>query len=652
MPEMCNLTSNLTNLTSDCDDPLLLYRRIVGTIFFIAIWPVIVFDFNKYFPISRPAAALVGGTLMVVFYVIDQSEVYEIIGGVEGNRGNLRTLFLLMGMMFLSFYFDREGLLPYVALRIYGRNRSPFRSVLWKVCLVSGFLSALITNDAACVIITPLLLEEHLKQKRDKKELYFLCLAIATSANIGSAATFFGNPQNAFIASASNVNLLQFLISLLPASIIGLLINIALLYLYYLIHLKYSNRFSGKCCLKHAEKTELESEPTPNDETNNEIHDSGHGGDIGVQDDDQHQPKSLPTIREIMARERNPPNGENRNSIIALERDALFASMALINDTWSRRTSRPRRTHPSQMPHELDATELTKSLPNLSSRPQQSKTYGTIGRPDASFETNRVETESVTINVHPNASITDEDTTVPQEKKKEKKWKKILFFTMISIITFLVVALLIIPPITIKPNDYQLKFDLGLVPFGGAVIIMLIDCIINRRSAYDAMVQIDWTLILLFVGLFVWLEGFQRTGFPRLVFDKLEDYMKIVDFNVPGILLFTAFVLVGSSVISNVPLTILIVDHVCELYKGCDPGTSRVVPAMLLAWVATVAGNFTLIGSIANLLVAEKAKTSKYEYILSFFGYLKFGAVSTLFVTLSGLPIVYWMATLSEKVVA
>ena len=649
---MYNLTSNLTNRTSD-EDALVLYRQIVGTIFFVAIWPVIVFDFNKYFPISRPAAALVGGTLMVIFYVLDQSEVYKIIGGVEDDRGNLRTLFLLMGMMFLSFYFDREGLLPYVALKIYGRNGSPFKSVLWKVCVVSGFLSALITNDAACVIITPLLLEEHFRQKRDKKELYFLCLAIATSANIGSAATFFGNPQNAFIASASNVNLLQFLISLLPASIIGLLINITLLYLYYLIHLKYSCRISSKCCLKDVERTEMESEDAPNDETNSEIDDSGHGGDIVVaQDDDQHQPRSLPTIRETTALERNPPNDENRNSIIALERDALFASMSMISDTWSRRTSRPRRTHPiNQMPHEVDATELTRSLPNLSARPQQSRTYGAIVNLDASFEINRVGTETVTVNMHPNASIADEATPVPQEKKKVKKWKKILFLTMISVVTILVVALLIIPTLTIKPNDYQLKFDLGLVPFGGAVIIMLIDCIINRRSAYDAMVQIDWTSILLFVGLFVWLEGFQRTGFPSLVFDKLEDYMKIVGFNVPGILLFTVFVLVGSSMISNVPLTILIVDQVCDLYRGCDPGTSRVVPAMLLAWVATVAGNFTLIGSIANLLVAEKAKTSNHKYILSFFGYLKFGAVSTLLVTLSGLPIVYWMATLSEKIV-
>ena len=89
----------------------------------------------------------------------------------------------------------------------------PFKHILWKVCLLSAAMSAFVTNDATCVVLTPLLLTEFVKQGRDRKELLPLCVGIATSANIGSAATVFGNPQNAFIAASANVSLIHFIIA-------------------------------------------------------------------------------------------------------------------------------------------------------------------------------------------------------------------------------------------------------------------------------------------------------------------------------------------------------------------------------------------------------------------------------------------------------
>jgi Na+/H+ antiporter NhaD/arsenite permease-like protein len=53
-----------------------------------------------------------------------------------------------------------------------------------------------------------------------------------------------------------------------------------------------------------------------------------------------------------------------------------------------------------------------------------------------------------------------------------------------------------------------------------------------------------------------------------------------------------------------------------------------------LAWVTTVAGNLTLVGSVANLIVAEGARAS---HTLGFREHLRFGLPSTLLVTLTGL---------------
>ena len=219
--------SNSSNDTDPCamENPGL-YIQIMGSILFVVVWPFIVLDM-KWFPLGRPAAALVGAMLMVLFQVVTQDEVYE----VEGKPEKLQTIYLLMGMMIMSYYYDREGILRIASLWIIGDNK-PFRTILWKICLLSAALSAFITNDAACLVITPLILSEFVKKKRNKKELLPLCLGIATSANIGSAATIFGNPQNAFIASVTGVSLLDFIIAELPSALFGLALSIGLLHVF------------------------------------------------------------------------------------------------------------------------------------------------------------------------------------------------------------------------------------------------------------------------------------------------------------------------------------------------------------------------------------------------------------------------------------
>jgi Na+/H+ antiporter NhaD/arsenite permease-like protein len=90
---------------------------------------------------------------------------------------------------------------------------------------------------------------------------------------------------------------------------------------------------------------------------------------------------------------------------------------------------------------------------------------------------------------------------------------------------------------------------------------------------------------------------------------------------------------VGSNLVSNVPLVLLAAPHVPQLG---DPRLAWV----LLAFVTTVAGNLTLVGSVANLIVAERAKD---DYQLGFFEYLRFGAVSTVCVLAAGVPVICWM---------
>ena len=581
-----------------------LYIQIMGTIVFVVVWPFIVLDM-KWFPLGRPAAALVGAMLMVLFQVVTQDEVYEI----EGELGNLQTIFLLIGMMILSYYFDREGLLRIIALWIFGRGGKTFRSILWKVCLLSAFLSAFVTNDAACLVLTPLLLTEFIKQGRHKKELLPLCLGIATSANIGSAATVFGNPQNAFIASAAEVALIDFFIAELPAAIFGTAISVGLLYFF----------FFRIVCGKYGDTQ---------DETES-IRDANASNLYQV-------PATLAEERESVALSHDQSEQPHLSSQMAKERELAYSTENLSRSSSFQPLPKSRSRH--SMPGSQGGRQgspRSASNPNL----KDPKSIPDIQLEDAD-EAMRKNLRNGNGN-QALQGVADNDGTGEGEEHvnvirglKERTLREKIFIVWLVFVSIALVVLLAVPP----PPVVTVEFNLGCIPLAAAISTMLMDTVINRRYAYDAMLKIDWTVILMFMGLFIWLGGFQNTCFPYLVFNALAPYMNL--YRVEGVLLFTVFVILGSNIFSNVPLVILIVHRIDELC-GDEPCTGP-LGGLLLAWVSTVAGNFTLIGSVANLIVAEKARSSA-DFRLTFWAYLRFGFISTIIVIFTALPIVYFL---------
>ena len=553
-----------------------LYRIVVGSILFAIIWPFVVQDV-KFFQLGRPAAALLGATLMVVFNIVPQNQVYHVLG----DAANLQAICLLVGMMMLSHYYQREGLLGWVALWVL-REGGRFRSVLWKVCVLSAVMSAILTNDATCVVLTPLLLGEHSKQKRPSHEIPPLLIGIATSANIGSASTFFGNPQNAFIASQVGLSLLIFFITSLPAAIVGVAINTGLLYLVYY-----------KVVFRRDSEISTSDEVAPG-----QTHVSSVGNGVVT-----------------------PPTAS-----MSIEGHVLPSS----NQTPSSEHIKLARNGQSSHSRVYTVAESSEDSSRSTSGYQDCET--SLGGP------------SVT-DIHygatntggkgwGNRKRTKTPPAVPSAKPRgllERSIPDKIFIGWLGLVTLLLIVLLAIPPVD------NLSFNLGLVPVGAAVLTMFVDTLLHRRHSRDAMTNVDWTIILMFFGLFVWLVGFENTSLPRRVFKAINSYMNLG--TLPGVLLFTVFVIVGSNVLSNVPLVILILDEL-ETFE-CGLSDCSQLAGVLLAWVSTIAGNFTLIGSVANLIVAEKAKTCA-NYNLTFLEYLKFGLPSTILVLFTGLPVVYF----------
>ena len=126
---------------------------------------------------------------------------------------------------------------------------------------------------------------------------------------------------------------------------------------------------------------------------------------------------------------------------------------------------------------------------------------------------------------------------------------------------------------------------------------------------------IDWTMLAMFTGLFIVVAGFETTGFQT----EVVNLVGVQRLTYPVTL--TVVVAILSNIVSNVPAVLL--------FRPLYPmlGGSRAV-AMLIASASTYAGNLTVVGSIANLIVIEQARLRKIN--VTFFDYLRVGVPITL----------------------
>jgi len=172
-------------------------------------------------PIDMIAASLIGAALMILTGTLTLSAVPKVL--------DWNTLLLLLGMMIVIVHLERAGFFEWVAVRIVAAVRTPLQ-LLSLLVFSSGILSAFFVNDTICLLFTPILLQT-IKPLGLRPAPYLI--ALATSSNIGSAMSVTGNPQNVYIGIHSGTPYLSFLAALAPVSLIGMILNIAVVGLIY-----------------------------------------------------------------------------------------------------------------------------------------------------------------------------------------------------------------------------------------------------------------------------------------------------------------------------------------------------------------------------------------------------------------------------------
>ena len=166
-----------------------------------------------------------------------------------------------------------------------------------------------------------------------------------------------------------------------------------------------------------------------------------------------------------------------------------------------------------------------------------------------------------------------------------------------------------------------------------AGVLAIAEAYLQPRSRDPTVIlgYADGPLLVMIGGLFVVIAARASRGCRRRSSTlRSRSRASASTFDSPkDVCVFAILVLVLSNICSNVPTVMLLSGQMMKL----DPSIVE-TGWVILAFSSTVAGNLTLVGSIANLIVAEKAARTGYEF--TFFRHLAFAFPTTLVFALAG----------------
>jgi Na+/H+ antiporter NhaD/arsenite permease-like protein len=159
---------------------------------------------------------------------------------------------------------------------------------------------------------------------------------------------------------------------------------------------------------------------------------------------------------------------------------------------------------------------------------------------------------------------------------------------------------------------------LELVALGAASVMLL-----DRIKPEKIYRQVDWSLLVMFTGLFIVVHGFQVHVVAGW---GIERWTWLLDRPIDLLSLVSAAL---SNLVSNVPAVLLL-----EPVAQSVPTATRETAWLALAMSSTFAGNLTVLGSVANLIVVESA--NRHGVRISFWEYCRVGVPLTVLTLILG----------------
>ncbi|KAL4191469.1 hypothetical protein AMTRI_Chr07g30080 [Amborella trichopoda] len=542
-------------------------KVVLGTIAFSMFWVLAVFPAVPFLPIGRTAGSLLGAMLMVIFRVVTPEQAYEAI--------DLPILGLLFGTMVVSIYLERADMFKYLGKFLSWKSKGG-KDLLLRICLVSALASALFTNDTCCVVLTEFVLK--IARQNNLPPQPFL-LALASSANIGSSATPIGNPQNLVIAVQSGISFGKFLKGIIPAMLVGIVVNALILLAMFWKILSIEKDEEGAM-----------SEAIAEDEVNSH----------------QFSPATMSHLTSTASQdidggvESPSVNGELGMAESLRNRVSVGDIEIMRSRTSASETDNIRGIGKGVEPETVDQVGCTGREDGVSSRK--------FSRPPSVMNGSR-EMGSV-------------HSTSDEKEGFLERWRKVIWKVCVYLVTVgMLVALL-----------------MGMNMSWTAITAALALVVLDFKDARPSLEKVSYSLLVFFSGMFITVDGFNKTGIPSAVWDFMEPHARID--SIGGVAVLAIVIVVLSNIASNVPTVLLLGARVAASAASISAGKATRA-WLILAWVSTVAGNLSLLGSAANLIVCEQARrTQLFGYTLSFWTHIRFGLPSTIIVIAIGLPLI------------
>ncbi|BFG23370.1 hypothetical protein CerSpe_096440 [Prunus speciosa] len=539
-------------------------KVVLSSIAFAVFWVLAVFPAVPFLPIGRTAGSLLGAMLMVIFRVLTPDQAYAAI--------DLPILGLLFGTMVVSIYLERADMFKYLGKLLLWKTQGA-KDLLCRICLISAISSALFTNDTSCVVLTEFVLKV---AKQHNLPPHPFLLALASSANIGSAATPIGNPQNLVIAVQSKIPFGKFVIGILPAMLVGIFVNALIL-----------------LCMFWRLLSVHKDEEDP-------------AGEVVVEEDVSSHRFSPATLSHSASL-----NSQEWNS--RLETADLKSSPNFSGNIDNVETLRNRLPSSENEINNVHSGALDSARNSIASKEET-----------VDVSSHKREETILSERAASNNTLRDACPTESLEGKENRttRWKRLLWKSGVYLVTIgMLIALL-----------------MGLNMSWCAITAALALVVLDFTDARPSLEKVSYSLLVFFCGMFITVEGFNKTGIPSALWDFMEPHAHID--HATGIAVLALTILVLSNLASNVPTVLLLGARVAASAAAISAAEEKKA-WLLLAWVSTVAGNLSLLGSAANLIVCEQARQSPYlAYTLSFWSHLKFGVPSTLLVTAIGLTLI------------
>lgn len=557
------------------------------------------FPVNRIFPLDRRSVAVMGATLCylsgAIFFPQHSRDLT--------NSVDFDVLILLTGIMAINFIVvhqrETKDLIEHVQEQIKENPRKGF----WLVSFATLVTSPFLTNDGVCLLFVEPILNafQHAIETGssvesviptavltlEKGDAFYFLIALACSSNIGSCLTYTGNPQNMIIAEDALSVLptyLFFLYMLVPGLMSWIVTTLWIERCWMRsrhLNKRIPNPFSGN-------GMELTNR---HHAVANPMNSSDHGSDSG-----------------FVA---NRKSGVDTSST---SNDDVEVNLASITDSDSSHGGKVRTLDPNVgIYNHMPAKETVKFLdPEV---PISKKVSRIVSSPFP-----YVVLILVAIMI------------------------ALIFVDLISIAGLICIFAVVMVVVTVVGNHWQGKVIWADEDADTSVPLTAEEKALNTNEFFEELFSsIDYSLLLIFLGLFIVVEHLSSTGIPKTIWDGIVGDKPFDTFG--SVFRISLFILVASQFLGNVPVIYLAKPNVTDL----GDAEKRYAWAVI-SYVATIGGNLTITGSAANIIVAEKASRIHPSNEINFLNHHKICFYVTLFCCVAGaLIITGWVAMESNE---